>query len=95
MNQTTDITNALLSDPPEELKKLMTEPRVTDDARDAVSSISQSTSLTNGTHPSNGMNGLGDGRLQVVNEHQEFTLVHCELIVLEVLRWTDRIIRDL
>lgn len=79
MNLTPDIAQNLVNDPPPELQKLMADPRTTDEARQAVASL-VAPSKANGTSDvaqtsSHGTSGLQDGRLQVVNEGQEFTLV--------------------
>ncbi len=74
MNQTGDITANLLRDPPEEMQRLMADPRMTNEAREAVASVMKTPS-SNGTGGANGINHRGDGRLQVVNERQEFTYV--------------------
>lgn len=87
MNQSTDITNNLLQNPPKDLVDLMNDPRTTDEARQAVSELAKPPSalsksaLKNGdsrTAVENGSeSGSGgktrEGRLQIVNENQEFS----------------------
>ncbi|OCF39288.1 protein SEY1 [Kwoniella heveanensis CBS 569] len=96
MNQTVDIANDLLSNPPPELERLMNDPRTTDEARQAVKEVSvvspppvksilspsasnNTTAATDSLHTQNGRgeggetNSAGEGRLQIVNENQEFT----------------------
>ena len=73
MNQTPGIVTELLRDPPEDLKQLMADPRTSDAAREAVASIVSPYSAINGPASSNGTNGIEHGRLQVVDQHQEFT----------------------
>ncbi|KAK4689287.1 protein SEY1, partial [Tremellales sp. Uapishka_1] len=63
MNLTPGIANDLIANPPAELVDLMNDPRTTDDARHAVSSLGKKDQI----------NKAGDGRLQVVDENQEFT----------------------
>lgn len=75
MNQTADVSAGLAANPPAELQELLNDPRTTDSAREAVADVARL--------PVNSANGstkqsssqLGDGRLQVVNETQEFTCV--------------------
>lgn len=73
MNQTADIAADLLRDPPDELRELMADSRTSDAAREAVASLVLPPSASNGLGSSNGTSLTGDGRLQVVNEHQELT----------------------
>ncbi|WVR06913.1 protein SEY1 [Kwoniella sp. DSM 27419] len=77
MNQTSDIAQNLLANPPPELQRIMDDPRTTDEARQAVKDVS-STSTSVMPHVPKSVNGAGEasnrgGRLQIVNEHQEFT----------------------
>jgi hypothetical protein len=78
MNQTVDIASKLATDPPPELEKLLNDPRTTDSAREAVSELVKSPTSdgANGISASSKPNGSGDGRLQIVDEKQNFTLVH-------------------
>jgi hypothetical protein len=74
MNQTADISAGLAANPPAELRELLNDPRTTDSARAAVADVAKPPSTTiNGSKSSSSQ--LGDGRLQVVDEKQEFTLV--------------------
>jgi hypothetical protein len=74
MNQTADISAGLAANPPAELRELLNDPRTTDSARAAVADVAKAPPTTvNGSKSSSSQ--LGDGRLQVVNETQEFTLV--------------------
>jgi hypothetical protein len=77
MNQTADIAQKLVNDPPAELQQLMNDPRTSDSARAAVSDVASVTSplKVNGGSigPVETTGEGGDGRLQVVNEVQEFT----------------------
>lgn len=78
MNQTGDIAANLLKNPPDELQGLMADPRTTHQAREAVASVMESPQSSSGNGIANGHHSLnkpGDGRLQVVNEHQEFTYI--------------------
>lgn len=60
MNQTVSLATDLVANPPKELKDLLQDPRVPDTARQAMSELTSS-------------NKPGDGRLQVVDENQNFT----------------------
>lgn len=73
MNQTPGLSAALAADPPAELQDLLKDPRTTDSAREAVASLVKppATSSTNGHRPESSRSG--DGRLQVVDEKQDFT----------------------
>jgi hypothetical protein len=74
MNQTADLSAGLAANPPAELRELLNDPRTTDSARAAVADVAKPPpTTTNGSKSSSSQ--LGDGRLQVVNETQEFTLV--------------------
>ncbi|WWD17114.1 protein SEY1 [Kwoniella shandongensis] len=80
MNQTVDIAKNLVTNPPPELERLMNDPRTTDEARQAVKDISVVSPPPSGTATGfsaatggNGGDQSRDGRLQVVNEDQEFT----------------------
>jgi hypothetical protein len=74
MNQTADLSAELAANPPAELRELLNDPRTTDSARAAVADVAKPPpTTTNGSKSSSSQ--LGDGRLQVVNETQEFTLV--------------------
>ena len=78
MNQTPAIASELLANPTVDLQRLMVDPRTSDEARDAVASLvspPSSTQHLNGTTNGVPVNVVGDGRLQVVNENQEFTYV--------------------
>lgn len=73
MNQTADIAANLTANPPAELRELLNDPRTTDSAREAVADVTKiPTSTANGSNKSS---QLGDGRLQVVDEKQDFTSV--------------------
>jgi len=79
MNQTSSIASNLLANPPDELKQLMADPRTSEEARQAIAKTATSPSLK--TMAVNGSsrrrdtltNRVGEGRLQIVNENQEFT----------------------
>ena len=74
MNQTADISAGLAANPPAELRELLNDPRTTDSARAAVADVAKLPATTvNGSKSSSSQ--LGDGRLQVVDEKQEFTSV--------------------
>jgi len=74
MNQTADLSAGLAANPPAELRELLNDPRTTDSARAAVADVAKPPSATvNGSKSSSSQ--LGDGRLQVVDEKQEFTSV--------------------
>ncbi|EIW70479.1 protein SEY1 [Tremella mesenterica] len=64
MNQTPQIAQDLLKNPTDELKELLSNPST----RDIMST--PGLSVANGHSPTN---KVGDGRLQVVDEHQNFT----------------------
>ena len=72
MNQTDDVANSLLSNPPKELVELMQHPQTTDEARAAISDIAPASSplKANGSGSSH---QATEGRLQIVNEKQEFS----------------------
>jgi hypothetical protein len=74
MNQTADVSAGLVANPPAELRELLNDPRTTDSAREAVADVAKlPTTTVNGSKSHSSQ--LGDGRLQVVDEKQEFTLV--------------------
>jgi len=74
MNQTADLSAGLAANPPAELRELLIDPRTTDSARAAVADVAKPPPTTvNGSKSSSSQ--LGDGRLQVVDEKQEFTSV--------------------
>lgn len=77
MNQTVDIAADLAAKPPPELENLLNDPRTTDSARQAVSELVKSPAgeSANGHVSATKSNGTGDGRLQIVNEKQDFTYV--------------------
>lgn len=77
MNQTVDIARELASKPPPELEQLLNDPRTTDSAREAVSDLVRPPpgDGVNGHATSPKMSGAGDGRLQIVDEKQNFTSV--------------------
>ena len=77
MNQTADIAAEMLKNPTDDLRGLMDDPRTSDAAREAIASLASSPPMTDPgrTAVPNGVSQLGDGRLQVVNEHQVFTYV--------------------
>lgn len=86
MNQTADIARDILANPPKEVVDIMGDPRTSNDARAAISEISPSPLLANPITTSNGtgaatrsaalpINKAGEGRLQVVDENQNFTYV--------------------
>ena len=74
MNQTPDLAASLAANPPAELRELLNDPRTTDSARQAVSEVVKppTNDSVNG-HPPASSNGTRDGRLQIVDEKQEFT----------------------
>lgn len=67
MDQAPAITHNLINNPPEDLQSLMADPRTTDEARSAIADIAQPGTAFSKT------NGTSHGRLQIVNEHQEFS----------------------
>ncbi|ORY32882.1 RHD3/Sey1 [Naematelia encephala] len=73
MDQTISIASDLLSNPTKEIQELMSDPRTTDAARSAVKELVPGPESTTVNGGSNGLNKVGEGRLQIVNEHQEFT----------------------
>ncbi|WWC89135.1 protein SEY1 [Kwoniella dendrophila CBS 6074] len=79
MNQTPDIAANLLANPPPELQRILDDPRTTDEARQAVKDVSVVSpppvhnSLASTKKQNGDTNNAGEGRLQIVNEHQEFT----------------------
>ena len=77
MNQSPDIATNLVNNPGAELQQLMSDPRTSDEARAAVSNVASVSSplKINGPPVPHKVNKAGDGRLQIVNENQEFTLV--------------------
>ncbi|OXG29722.1 protein SEY1 [Cryptococcus neoformans] len=66
MNQTPQIAQDLLKNPPQELQQLLNDPRTPDSARKAVQEL-QVPSVGSGAA------GKESSRLQIVNENQEFT----------------------
>ena len=80
MNQAADIGAGLVANPPAELQELLNDPRTTDSARDAIADItktpaSASSANGHGQGHKESSSKLGDGRLQVVDEKQDFTFV--------------------
>jgi len=80
MNQTADIGAGLVANPPAELQELLNDPRTTDSAREAIADItktpaSASSANGHGQPHKDSSSRLGDGRLQVVDEKQDFTFV--------------------
>jgi len=80
MNQTADVGAGLVANPPAELQELLNDSRTTDSAREAIADITKtpaSASSANGHGQSHkdSSSKLGDGRLQVVDEKQDFTFV--------------------
>lgn len=82
MNQTPDLAAKLAADPPPELQQLLNDPRTTDSAREAVADVVKpSTTATsvgasvNGHTSTSSPGALPDGRLQIVDEKQNFTWV--------------------
>ena len=76
MNQSINIASDLVNNPPKELQELMSDSRTSDAARAAVSDVASVTSPLKsnaGLGSGSTTNKTGDGRLQVVNENQEFT----------------------
>ncbi|WVQ81742.1 protein SEY1 [Cryptococcus sp. DSM 104549] len=80
MNQTPQLATDLLANPPPELERLMNDPRTTDEARQAVKEVATVSPPPAGTgggilgdKADEKTNSVGEGRLQVVNENQEFT----------------------
>ena len=74
MNQTPDLAAGLAANPPPELRELLNDPRTTNSAREAVTDLVKPPAggITNGHAPNS---SFGDGRLQIVNEKQDFTCV--------------------
>lgn len=68
MNQTPQIAQDLLKNPPQELQQLLNDPRTPDSARKAVQEL-QVPSVGSGAA------GKESSRLQIVNKNQEFTYV--------------------
>lgn len=84
MDQTVSIAKDLAANPTPELQELLNDPRTTDSARQAVADVVSPARNVNGVsngngHASNTTSGLvnkaGEGRLQVVDENQNFTCV--------------------
>jgi hypothetical protein len=75
MNQTADLSAGLAANPPPELKKLLNDPRTTESAREAVADVSKLPASNSANGHKQHSSQLGDGRLQVVDEKQEFTSV--------------------
>jgi hypothetical protein len=73
MNQTPGIAASLLQNPPQELRELLDDPRVSSEAREAVNSVRSGTKEGSISGQGKTAAGAGDERLQVVNESQEFT----------------------
>lgn len=80
MNQTSDLAAQLVANPPAELQELLNDPRTTDSAREAVSDLVQPPPAADkvnghgsGFAPAAG--GSTNGRLQIVDEKQNFTQV--------------------
>ncbi|KAL7421956.1 Dynamin-like GTPase that mediates homotypic ER fusion [Cryptotrichosporon argae] len=73
MNQTLDIAAQALANPPPELAAVLSDSRTTDEAKAAVASLSNGSSATGGSSRDEPTNRAGEGRLQVINENQEFT----------------------
>lgn len=71
MDQAPAITQNIINNPPEDLQSLMVDSRTTDEARAAIADIAQPGTALSHLHKDT--NGTGDGRLQIVNEHQEFS----------------------
>lgn len=79
MNTTVDLAKQALEDPPRQVTEVLDDDRVPKQAKQAVESLGyksnqqdQHKSDTAKTHPTS---APGEGRLQVVNEKQEFRLV--------------------
>ena len=71
MNQSVDIANKLINDPPAELKDIMEHSSTSTEAKSALAEVGDARKPSQQT----------DSRLQVVNEKQEFTwvvLLHCK-----------------
>lgn len=76
MNQSIDIASNVINNPPKELQDLMNDPRTSPAARAAVSDVASVTSPLKSSATLDGAtksNKTEDGRLQVVDENQEFT----------------------
>jgi hypothetical protein len=73
MNQTPGLAAALAADPPAELQQLLKDPRTTDSAREAVADIVKPPATTSSNGHKEMTSRSGDGRLQVVDEKQDFT----------------------
>lgn len=75
MEQTADAAKTLLSQPPNDLIDLMQDPQTTDEARAAISEIAPAGSALKQLNGSKGSHQATEGRLQIVNEAQDFTYV--------------------
>lgn len=80
MEQTASIASEMLANPSKELQDVLNDPRTTDEARAAVKEVMPPAAAATIRDPSStsndassNTNKAGEGRLQIVNEHQEFT----------------------
>jgi hypothetical protein len=71
MNFSIDAAQEALKNPSDELKALLDDPKVSKGALNAV----RAEGFKPDSKPREDVSGLGDGRLQVVNEKQEFRSV--------------------
>lgn len=75
MNLSIDLAQDALQHPSSDLKILLNDPRVPKDVMDSLKSDGfkpEDDRSEVAARVTQGVNGLGDGRLQVVNEKQEF-----------------------
>lgn len=73
MNQTPQIAQDLLKNPPQELQQLLDDSRTPDSARKVVQELQVSSAVSDTAGNKDG--STGSSRLQIVNENQEFTYV--------------------
>jgi hypothetical protein len=71
MNLSIDAAQEALKNPSSELKDILNDPRVPTEAMDAMK-VEGFKPESRGKKQREGTSDLGDGRLQVVNEKQEF-----------------------
>lgn len=73
MEQSIDVAKAALADPPAELKRLLQDERVPEVAREGLKEASPALATSNGGKSNGTSTPLPTGRLQVVDENQNFT----------------------
>lgn len=73
MNQTPQMVQELLKNPPQELQQLLDDSRTPDSARKAVQELQVSSVVSDAAGNKDGP--AESSRLQIVNENQEFTYV--------------------